>query len=340
MSQHIGDLENLETLGFFREIAEHLQNILQTRPQALIRDLHPDYLSSRFALEQTDLPVLTLQHHFAHIHAVLAEHRFQGPALGLALDGTGLGEDGTLWGGECLLIDTRTLEHTRLGRFRKIPLPGGETAIRNPWRIAQGCLHLLGVQEPVTRPWPWLPKHERISALLPQLIDKGLNTPVSSSCGRLFDAVSAMIGLRTEISYEGQAAISLESAQDMAETLAYSCSMREDSDLLVLDTLELFSQVLSDWRSGVSQGAISRRFHLGLIQGLADWAARCADATGVNVVALSGGVMQNLTLRLELPLALIQRGLEPLCHRELPPNDGCISLGQAAWGRSRLSLDS
>ncbi len=340
VSQHIGDLENLETFGFFREIAEHLQNILQTRPQALIRDLHPDYLSSRFAMEQAELPILALQHHFAHIHAVLAEHRHQGPALGLALDGTGLGEDGTLWGGECLLVDTQTLEHARLGRFRRIPLPGGETAIRNPWRIARGCLHLLGMQEPVNRPWPWLPEHERISALLPQLIDKDLNTPVSSSCGRLFDAVSAMIGLHTEISYEGQAAISLESAQDMSETLAYSCPMDENSGLLVLDTLELFFQVLSDWRSGVSQGAISRRFHLGLIQGLADWAAQCADASGIDVVALSGGVMQNLTLRLELPQALIQRGLKPLCHRELPPNDGCISLGQAAWGRSRLSLDT
>ncbi len=336
VSQHIGDLENIETLGFFREIAEHLQAILQTHPQALIRDLHPDYLSSRHAMEQSELPVFTLQHHFAHIHAVLAEHRHQGAALGLALDGTGLGDDGTLWGGECLLVDTLTLEHRRLGRFSQILLPGGEKAIREPWRIARSCLHTLGVNEPGSRPWPWLPEQERASALLPLLLEKGLNSPASSSCGRLFDAVSAMLGLTTAITYEGQAAIALETAQDMAESRAYGCSLGECDDLSVLDTLELFAQALTDWNAGVPAGVVSRRFHLGLIQGLADWAARCSRQTGVTVVALSGGAMQNRTLRLELPPALRRRDLVPLCHKYLPPNDGCISLGQAAWGRLLL----
>jgi hydrogenase maturation protein HypF len=337
VSQHIGDLENIETLGFFHEIAEHLQAILQTRAQALIRDLHPDYLSSRHAMQQTELPVFALQHHFAHIHAVLAEHRHQGPALGLALDGTGLGDDGTLWGGECLFVDTDILEHHRLGRFSQILLPGGETAIREPWRIAQACLHALGINDPVSSPWPWLPEQERASALLPLLLEKRLNSPTSSSCGRLFDAVSAMIGLKTVISYEGQAAIALEAVQDMAESCAYGCSLGEGDGLCVLDTLELFAQAHADWNAGTPTGVVSRRFHLGLIQGLADWAAECSRQTGVTVVALSGGAMQNRTLRLELPAALIRRGLVPLCHAYLPPNDGCISLGQAAWGRLLVS---
>lgn len=336
VSQHIGDLENLETLGFFREIAEHLRNILQVRPQALIRDLHPDYLSSRFAQEQNELPVLTLQHHFAHIHAVLAEHKHHGPALGLALDGTGLGDDKTLWGGELLYVDTATLEHRRLGRFAQLRLPGGEAAIREPWRIAQACLWQVGRREPGARVWPWLPEFERMSAMLPQLLEKRVNAPVTSSCGRLFDAVAALLGLGLRITYEGQAAILLERAQDMAAQEAYACPVsagKSGEELLVLDTMALFEQAAEDREAGVAAGVVSRRFHLGLTRGVTAWALEAARRTGVREVALSGGVLQNRTLRLEIPQALRAEGLIPLCHKEVPPNDGCISLGQAAWGR-------
>jgi len=336
VSQHIGDLENLETLGFYREIIEHLQNVLQTEPELLVRDLHPDYLSSRYAEEQHKLPVRSLQHHYAHVHAVLAEHRHQGPALGLALDGTGLGEDGALWGGELLYVDTDTLTHQRLGRFSQILLPGGEAAIREPWRIAQACLWLLGQETPGTRPWPWMQQHARASALLPEMLRKGLNSPTTSSCGRLFDAVAALLGLGMEISYEGQAAILLEREQDFEATGGYECPFVENDGLLVLDTLALFAQTVADAEAGQPSAAISRRFHLGLIQGLAHWTAAAARQTGVRQVALSGGVLQNRSIRLELPQALRQQGLTPLCHKELPPNDGCISLGQAAWGRLAL----
>ncbi len=196
VSQHIGDLKNLETFGFYQEIADHLQLILQTKPQALIRDMHPDYLSTQYALEQSELPVLALQHHYAHIHAVLAEHRHQGPAIGLALDGTGYGDDGSLWGGEALLVNSATLEHQRLAHFSPLRLPGGEAAIIEPWRIAQSCLWSAGIVEPGNRPWPWLEAKAAESALLPKLLERGLNCPASTSCGRLFDAVAALLGLR------------------------------------------------------------------------------------------------------------------------------------------------
>jgi hydrogenase maturation protein HypF len=338
VSQHIGDMQNLETFGFYKEIIRHLQTLLETAPVALVHDLHPDYLSTQYALEQTGLPVLSIQHHYAHAHAVLAENKHVGPALAWALDGTGLGEDGTLWGGELLYVDTRALEHRRLCHFSPFRLPGGEAAIREPWRIAQSCLWELGVEQPKGRAWPWLPAYAEHSGLLPTLLRRGLRAPVTTSCGRLFDAVAALLGLALEISYEGQAAIRLENAQDLREDNAYVCSLDQGQSPARLRTLELFQQVAEDWERGVPTGAIARRFHLGLVQGLADAAAHFADAHGVKEVALSGGVMQNLTLAVELPKALLARGLTPLAHSLLPPNDACISLGQAAWGRAQLSL--
>lgn len=369
VSQHIGDMHNLETLGFHREIAAHLPRILQVAPQAVVRDLHPDYMTTAEA-EQSGLPALTLQHHFAHIHAVLAENRHDGPALGLALDGTGHGDDGTVWGGELLYVDNVALDHRRLGRLARIPLPGGEAAIREPWRIAQGLLWHLGLREPArdgARPWPWLRRHAQAAALLPRLLERGVNTPLTSSCGRLFDAVAALLGLCDAITYEGQAAIRLEHAQDAvsphggshADFLAhaYPCPLRpapdrdapDGGETLVLDTHALFRAVHDDWARGVPPGEVALRFHAGLVAGLADMAAAGAAAVapamagvmgevmGVPVVALSGGVMQNLTLSVHLPQALAARGLTVLTHAELPPGDGCISLGQAAWARRALA---
>ncbi len=331
-SQHIGDLENLMTYGFFEEISEHLQSILQTEPALVIHDLHPDYLSTRYAAEYPGVARLSLQHHFAHIHAVLAEHAHAGPALGLALDGTGLGDDGTLWGGECLYVHPASNEHRRLASLRPFRLPGGEAAIRQPWRIARACLRQLGVSES-SRPWPWSAQFAKADAMVLQILEKNINCPQTSSCGRLFDAVSALLGVCLEPSYEGQAAILLEAVQNTDETGAYLCPVLEGGPLLQLDGLALFQAVLQDWEQHVAPAVAARRFHLGLVQGFVDLAARLAEETGVSFVALSGGVMQNATLSVELPRALRSRGLKPLAHRALPPNDGCISLGQAAWGR-------
>jgi hydrogenase maturation protein HypF len=340
-SQHIGNMSNLETLEFHNEIRAHLEDILQVEPELVVRDLHPDYMTSSLADElgrERNLPVAALQHHYAHIHAVLAENKFDGPVIGLALDGTGYGEDGTIWGGECLLVDPASLDHQRLARFAHIRLPGGEAAVREPWRIAQAALWELGVKEPGRYAWPWLDEYPTESRLLPQLLEKSINAPLTSSCGRLFDGVAALCGLTRAISYEGQAAILLEKAQDMDEPGAYPCPLTS-ADPVALDTLALVRAALDDLERGVPVGRVARRFHLGLINGLTEMAFSFSMLLDIHHVALSGGVMQNLTLARELPLALKGAGLLPLVHTQLPPNDGCISLGQAAWGMRKLLLE-
>ncbi len=331
LSQHIGDLESLATLGFYQETLDHLLGVLGVSPVACAADLHPDYPSTRFALEQDRWPVLRLQHHVAHIHAVLAEHRSLEPVIGLALDGTGLGEDGTLWGGECLLVDPRNLTHARLAHLSPMGLPGGDAAAREPWRMGEACLFALGDAALSNHVWPWLPARASQAALVSSMLRKGLNCPVTTSCGRLFDAVAAIAGLCLAIDYEGQAAILLEHVQDMAETRPYACPVDLTATPARLDTLTLFAQAAADAARGERAGRIARRFHLGLIDGLATLARAMADATGIRRVALSGGVLQNRTLATQLPGALHRVGLTPLCHREVMPNDGCISLGQAAY---------
>jgi hydrogenase maturation protein HypF len=331
VSQHIGDLEHLEAYGFFREICAHLTDILHVEPKAVVHDLHPDFLSTGFARE-SGLPCLPLQHHYAHIHAVLAENRHLGPAIGLALDGTGLGDDGTLWGGEALLVNTAKLEHRRLARFSQVMLPGGDGATREPWRLARAYLHALGIGEPQDRQWPWLAEHSGADKVVAQMLARRLNSPLSSSCGRLFDAVAAMLGLCQRISYEGQAAIKLEAIQDKDEKGVYTCPIIEYDDIIELHTLELFAQAHAQWSEGACPSKISRRFHLGLIDGLTRLCVGLSEKSSCSTVALSGGVMQNLTLACGLPSALAQSGLTVLTHQSLPPNDACISLGQAAYG--------
>ncbi|MDD3311997.1 carbamoyltransferase HypF [Pseudodesulfovibrio sp.] len=339
--QHIGNMTNLENLRFYREILTHLQSILQVRPELIVRDLHPDYMTSSLAdelAEELGAPVRTLQHHFAHIHAVLAENKFSGPAIGLALDGTGLGEDGTIWGGECLLVMPEEGEQQRLAHFATIRMPGGEAAVRQPWRLAQSALWSLGVTEPGTYAWPWLDRFGRESRLLPQLLEKGINSPATSSCGRLFDAVAALCGMADAITYEGQAAILLEKVQDMGETGAYPCPL-SGADPVALDTHTLLRAVLEDLEKGAPAPKVARRFHRGLVAGLTDMAYSFSSLLDIHHVALSGGVMQNLTIATELPAALRSAGLIPLVHTLVPPNDACISLGQAAWGLWQLRLD-
>lgn len=341
-SQHIGDMENLEVYGFYKETLTHLESILQVKPELVVRDLHPDYMTSAVAEEiaaERHVPVKVLQHHYAHIHSVLAENRHLGPVIGIALDGTGYGEDGTIWGGECLYVDNETLDHQRLARFAHIRLPGGETAVREPWRIAQAALWELDVKEPGTYPWPWLDEFGASSRLLPQLLEREINAPLTSSCGRLFDAVAGLMGLADTISYEGQAAIRLEKIQDMSEGGAYPCPLLADGEPAILDTLQLVAAVLEDLGKGVDKGRIARRFHLGLINGLAEMATAFSSVLGAGHVALSGGVMQNLTIASELCMALEMNGLSVLQHTLMPPNDACISLGQAFWGQRLLALD-
>lgn len=336
VSQHLGDLENLETFQFYQESIAHLRSVLQVRPEAAVCDLHPDYMSTAFGKQQSELPLFQLQHHAAHIHAVLAENRHERPVLGLALDGAGLGLDRTIWGGEALLVHPDRPAFRRLGHLAPVLQPGGDPAARQPWRMARSYLWSIGEKEPGLRAWPWLAGHAQADALMPAMLERRINSPLTTSCGRLFDAVAGLLGVKLVMAYEGQAAIALERVQDMGEELAYACPLQRGGETLVLDTLELFRQVHGDWLRGENAARISRRFHLGLVAGLAEMAAALAAEHGVRHVALSGGVMHNQTVSLELPRALRQRGLVPLVHTLLPPGDACISLGQAVWGRLML----
>lgn len=337
VSQHLGDLKNLETFQFYRESMAYFQEVLQVRPEALACDLHPDYMSTDFGRQRQELPLFQVQHHAAHIHAVLAENRHQKPVLGLALDGAGLGDDRTVWGGEALLVHPDRPEYHRLGHLTPVPMPGGEQAARQPWRMARGYLWGIGEKKPSARPWPWLADFAQADAIVPAMLERGINSPWTTSCGRLFDAVAGLLGVKLVMAYEGQAAVALERIQNLDEQKSYACPVLAGAEPLVLDTLELFRQVHDDWRRGLSPGLISRRFHLGLVQGLADLSEALAAKIGVDHVALSGGVMHNLTVSVELPRALVSRGLTPLVHTLLPPGDACISLGQAVWARLLLA---
>ena len=339
LSQHVGDLKNLETFAFFQDMAEHLGGLLEVKPEAVVCDLHPDYLSTSYALD-SGLPVLRLQHHFAHVYGVLAENGHDAPALGLALDGTGYGTDGTIWGGELLFVDPKAAGEERyggrIGRLAPFPLPGGEAAIREPWRIASGFMGLPeaeGLRGRFAEDMHALLRVDGKRAVHDAILEmvRREATPMTSSCGRLFDAVSALLGLCPSVTYEGQAAIRLEAQQDLSVTTSAPFPIRERGGLLELDTAAFFLHLLELRRAGVPVPDLARRFHLGLTEGLAELALSGARRCGVRTVALSGGVFHNRTIALLLPEALARRGLVPLTHHALPPGDGGLSYGQAAW---------
>ena len=359
VGQHIGDLENPATLAFYEEVAAHLEKLLEVRPEALVCDAHPNFLSTRYAearAEREGLPLWRLQHHAAHAAAVLAENSHYGPALALCLDGTGLGDDSTIWGGELLFMDLEEAEWRRVGRLAPFALPGGDAAVRQPWRIAL-ALRSLCEQAEIPLPSlraPWLPEQAQASAAVAEMLRRGINCPDTSSCGRLFDAVAAQLGLCLDTSYEGQAAIRLEDAANRANmrvraalegnardkdvaALVWPVGIALRYDLLEMDSAGLFAHVAQAQAQGMDATEVAARFHLSLARALAGMAGRAARKLGVNFVGLTGGVLQNATLARLLPLALAEQGLNALTHHELPPGDGGLSLGQAVWGRRMLA---
>ena len=358
VGQHIGDLENPATLAFYEEVAAHLEKLLEVRPEALVCDAHPDFLSTRYAearAQREGIPLWRLQHHAAHAAAVLAENSHYGPALALCLDGTGLGDDGTVWGGELLFMELNEPRWQRLGRLAPFVLPGGDAAVRQPWRIAQ-ALHTLCEQQGTAIPalHPWLPDQAQASAAVAEMLRRNINCPATSSCGRLFDAVAAQLGLCLSTSYEGQAAIRLEDAASRAPGLVrqalegtashkavaqmvWPVGIASRQGLLEMDSAGLFALVAQAQAQGMDACEAAARFHLSLARALATMAGRAARNLGVTAVGLSGGVLQNATLARLLPLALAEQGLTALTHHELPPGDGGLSLGQAVWGRQMLA---
>jgi hydrogenase maturation protein HypF len=343
LSQHIGDLENLETLRSFEHSVSHLERILEVEPQLIVHDLHPDYLNTQWALKQRNVPRMAVQHHHAHIAAVMAERRIEDPVIGLALDGTGFGTDGTIWGGEILRVDNVGFE--RIGCFRQVPMPGGAKAIKEPWRMAFSYLWSIDpdsaesryadvLESGVGRPSADCGANREVK-IIEQMLSRRLNCPLTSSCGRLFDAAAVLSGIRLCVNYEGQAAIELEQAVETDDGY-YEAGLETGGGLILIDQFPIIEALVEDMRRRVARGVIAARFHNGLIRILGKAAVEAAERTGINRVALSGGVFQNAYLSERLERDLSRMGLEVYAHIEVPANDACISLGQAWIGARRI----
>jgi len=332
LSQHIGDMENLETLEHFETTIELYKKLFRIQPELVAYDMHPEYLPTKYAkamaAESTDMTFIPVQHHHAHIASCLVDNSLQEPVIGVAFDGTGFGSDGHIWGGEFLLADYRGFD--RLGYLRYVPLPGGVAAIEKPYRMAISYLLTLLGEVALNQDLPFLSQVDSLEIeLIKKQIEKGINSPLTSSCGRLFDAVSALIGVRGKIDYEAQAAIELEMVADESETGSYPFSIIEQNGMNIVHLDELFSAIIVELGKGVSSASISTKFHHTMAQMVMQMCKCLANKTGVNKVALSGGVFQNRLLLRLTEAALEKAGLRVLTHSEVPTNDGGISLGQA-----------
>ncbi|HWR13607.1 MAG TPA: carbamoyltransferase HypF [Terriglobales bacterium] len=336
LSQHVGDLENMESFGFFEETVEHLTRILEIEPQAVAYDLHPDYLSTKWALEQKGKKLIGVQHHHAHIASCMAENGLDESVIGFSLDGTGYGTDGKIWGGEVLIADYTGFE--RAAHFEYIPLPGGAAAIHEPWRMAVSYLrHHFGAEfANLDIPFVRSLDLKKLGVVV-QMLQKGIHSPLTSSCGRLFDAVAALAGIRNIVSYEGQAAIQLENTIVPGEERdAYEFEICEQDGTRIIHTRQLFEAMVRDLCARVERGVIARRFHDGLVRIFAEVAEAIRKDTGLRKVCLSGGTFQNLYLAENLQRRLELAGFEVLTQSEVPCNDGGLSLGQAMIAASQL----
>jgi hydrogenase maturation protein HypF len=321
LSQHVGDLDNAATCRALEQTVAHLRDILQVRPECVAHDLHPDFYSTRFGADfarERGVPAVAVQHHHAHIAAVAAEHGETGRVLGLALDGVGLGADGGIWGGELLSVEGACMQ--RVGHLRELPLPGGDRAAKEPWRVAAGVLALLGRASEIERRF-----RQPGASTVVQMLARGTNTPLTSSAGRWFDAAAALLGIRETSSFEGQAAMLLEGLADQhgpVAPLATGYIAHEDG---VLDFLPLL-EALVDCDDRPAGAAL---FHATFAAGLIEWTATVAARAGIGTVALSGGCFMNAILTRQVREALTLRGLRVLEAEQAPPNDGGLSLGQA-----------
>ena len=339
ISQHIGDLANMESLAFFKESIYHFQELLETRPQLVVCDLHPDYLSSRHG-QELGIPLLLVQHHHAHAVAVMAEHGLQDTVLAIILDGTGLGPDGTIWGGEILEV-TRT-DFTRRGCLAPLPLPGGDAAAEQPWRMGLAALYHTfgkkGLEESQLPPALLGIAEEKRNAIL-AMMQNGFNSPLTSSCGRLFDAIAALLGIRLDSDFEGQAAMEVEAiAQQWQGTEEHKQRPEEpvaENGLFIMDSRPFIERMLRDLQAGKSIPVLAMDFHFWLIESLTITINRLAATNGIHTVVLSGGCLQNRIIMEGLFQALEQDGFQVFTGQEVPVNDGGISLGQAVIGGLR-----
>ena len=336
LSHHIGDLENYETLTSFREGVEHFCRLFDVQPELVVYDLHPEYLSTKYAreLEEAGLPAVGVQHHHAHVASCLADNErpCEERVIGVALDGTGYGTDGAVWGGEFF---EGAIEEgfVRQGHLEYAPMPGGSAAIRQPWRMALAQLiALYGEEETLKLPLATVHRAgERNARLVARLVEHSLNTPPTSSAGRLFDAVAAMVGVpgTERTTYEGQAAVELELAADGTASRGYPFRLRLEGQGWIVETQRILRGVVEDLLAGRATGEISSRFHRTMAEVVVAGCERIRKAGGTTAVALSGGTFQNMLLMNQVVRFLEEKGFEIYRHRRVPPNDGGLALGQA-----------
>ncbi len=328
VSQHIGDMENQETLVHFERTLELYKRLFRIQPELVAYDLHPEYLSTKFALE-LPLPKVGVQHHHAHIVGAMIENAHLDPVIGFSFDGTGYGTDGKIWGGEVILATLNDFE--RLAHFEYVPLPGGEASIKKPWRMALSYLLILFGED-----WRKLPIDfstrvpEGEAKIVQQQVQKGINAPLTSSCGRLFDAISSLIGIRDVAHYEAQAAIEMEMVSLETEE-CYEYKLKEtEAGPLIVETTTIIKQIVDDLIQGIDKSKIAGKFHQTIAKIILDLAHLFASKKGIKTVALAGGVFQN-NLLLKKSVALLRKsGFQVLLKRRVPVNDGGVSLGQAA----------
>jgi hydrogenase maturation protein HypF len=342
VSQHIGDMENLETVEHYQRTVELYKRLFRVEPTAIAYDLHPDYMATRYAQEQLAAPNLQratcnlqpvpVQHHHAHLAACLADNAWPadgGPVIGAIMDGTGYGTDGRIWGGEWLVGGYRGFQ--RAAHLEYLPLPGGDAATRHPWRIAFSYLYTLLAEVPQSLQSQG---SEAEIGLLRQQVERQVNCPLTSAMGRLFDAVSALLGVCTETSYEAQAAIELEQVADCdlrsAICRPYPFQIETTGDMRIVRLGEMLAASVADVACGVPAAEIGWRFHETVVEMIVQVCRAIAEETGLRTVALSGGCFQNRILLRRTILALRSAGFDVLLHRQVPCNDGGLSLGQAA----------
>jgi hydrogenase maturation protein HypF len=335
LSQHIGDLENYETMVFFEETLTKMKHVFKVTPQAIAHDLHPGYMSTRMAIASPIERKFAVQHHHAHIASCMAENHLTGKVIGVAMDGTGLGTDGTIWGGEFLVADLAGFE--RRAHLRTVPLPGGDAAVRQPWRMALSYLRdSLGSQIPDS-----LACFHAIPAkqfeLMDTILARRIHTVETSSCGRLFDAVAALLGLGSEVTFEGEAAIALESiaSPEVDEHYPFDLDLREP---MAIDLRQTIVTIVRDLVARRPTPEISARFHNTLAAAIVAVCSRIQASDGLRRVCLSGGTFQNLFLLRRTAVELRRRGFEVFLHATLPPNDGGLSLGQAVIASELLRI--
>jgi len=328
VSQHIGDLKDLETCRFFELTIRHMERILNIHPKIIAHDLHPDYLSTRYAQEQEGAKKIPVQHHHAHIVSCMAENKLDGPVLGLSFDGTGYGTDGSIWGGEVLIAEEDGFK--RAAHIAYLPMPGGAAAIKEPWRMAISYLYETFGESflELRLPLFWKVEKEKIKTIC-QMISRGINSPQTSSLGRLFDGVAAIVGIRNKVAYEGQAAVELEMAAGGTTEKCYEYTWQQKKGVYEILFQPIISGVVRDAEKRLHASEISSKFHATLIQLFSDLCSVLREDTGLNRVVLSGGVFQNAIMLGSLTEALGKKGFEIFSHSLVPTNDGGISLGQA-----------